>query len=173
MRPHQRLQKTSILSLIDELESTNPLIRPTILSRKRERQFRNSKLNCDKKENSISSAITKHSDNELTISPINFDKHKGTLIFFQVKKNSDQTKSFYKYKDFKDFERKIPDIKLKEVSIDNDDETDDDQIEYGENKLNELLGKELEQIQKDSKYLEKKLSRKLKKGIYIKDEEDE
>ena len=161
MRPHQRLQKTSILSLIDELESTNPIIRPTILSRKRERQFSNSK---PKNENSISSAITKHSDNELTISPINFDKHKGTLIFFQVKKNSDHTKSFYKYKDFKDFERKFPDIKLKEVSIDNDDESDDDQIEYGENKLNELLGKELEHIKNDSK---------LNKVIYIKDEEDE
>ena len=170
MRPHQRLQKTSILSLIDELESTNPIIRPAILSRKRERQFSNSK---PKNENSISSAITKHSDNELTISPINFDKHKGTLIFFQVKKNSDHTKSFYKYKDFKDFERKFPDIKLKEVSIDNDDESDDDQIEYGENKLNELLGKELEHIKNDSKYLEKKLSRKLNKVIYIKDEEDE
>ena len=72
-------------------------------------------------------------------------------------------------KDLKIQER-IPNAKLIEVKIDNDEETEDEQIKYGQKKMEKFITETMKKIKGNKKYIDKNISRKFNKPIYIPDD---
>ena len=169
MKKHFSLSKTDIVILIDELESENHLIIPKGLTRKQERQLRANKHKKILKEKSISSENTKHSKSDNTKTTTNKEIQNNLIYFYS--NNYHCKRSFKKYneKDLKIRER-IPNAKLIEVKIDNDEETEDEQILYGQEKMEQFITETMKKIKDNKKYIDKNISRKFNKPIYIPDD---